>query len=149
VDALLYSNSTYATLTYAGAIPFVACALLPWFGIDSLGPLGGSGELLVTYGLAIVSFLCGTQWAAELVQPGRAGLPLFPISNGIVLASWISALAASAAVALVVQLLSIFSLLAIDARLHRAQGISDHYWKLRQRITGIVAVALLIGILGA
>lgn len=140
---------SYSALTYAGAIPFVACAALPWLGVATLGPLGDVYRVLVSYGLAIVCFLCGTQWAAELARPGCARLPLLPISNLLVIATWIAALAAPVALALLTQAAALLVLLAIDGRLRRAGLLGDHYWALRKRITVLVCAALAIAIAAA
>jgi len=135
---------TYHTLTYAGGLPFIACALLPWAGITSLGPLGPVSGVLLLYGLSIVSFLCGTQWAAELQRPGESGLPLLLISNLIVVVTWLAVLAAAVPAALLLQALALLALLLVDARLYRRGALPAPYWRLRQRITAIAVAALAL-----
>lgn len=140
------SKTVYSALTYAGAIPFVACALLPYAGVPTLGPFGEAGVVLMWYGLAIASFLAGTHWAFELAAPGKAGLPLFVLSNAVVVLTWLTALAAPPFFALVDQLAVFALLLLIDSRLFVAGVVDEHYWRLRKRITAIVLLALLAGL---
>lgn len=139
-------TTVYKTLTYAGGLPFVACALLPYAGITELGPLGAWHDVLVMYGLAIASFLAGTHWAFELARPGRHPISLFVMSNVIVLAVWLAALAAPAAIALAVQSIAFVVLLRVDKAVAADGGTPQGYFTMRQRITYIVLAALIIGI---
>ncbi len=138
--------SVYKTLTYAGGLPFVACALLPYAGITELGPLGAWDHVLVMYGLAIASFLAGTHWAFELARPGTYAISLFVMSNVIVVVVWLAALVANAAIALAVQCMAFLVLLAVDKAVAAEGGMPPGYLAMRQRITFIVLAALLIGI---
>lgn len=139
-------TNVYQTLTYAGALPFLACALLPFAGITELGPLGAWDQVLVMYGLAIASFLAGTHWAFELARPGSFALSLFIVSNVLVLAVWLAALVAVPAIALAVQCIAFLVLLRVDGAVAAAGGTPPGYFAMRQRITFIVLAALLIGI---
>lgn len=140
-------STLYRTLTYAGSIPFVACALLPYLGITTLGPLGAWYEVMILYGLAIASFLAGTHWAFELVRPGAYPVSLFVISNVIVLATWFGSLLGPVSFALAVQCAAFITLLVVDGVVAARGGITAEYWHLRQRITAIVLAALVLGIL--
>ena len=140
------SRLVYSVLSYAGALPFLACALLPYAGLASLGPLGEVNAVLVGYGLAIASFLAGAHWACELTAPAKAGLPLFVLSNLAVVITWLTALAAPPFFALLEQLAVFVLLLCIDSRLFTGGVIDEHYWRLRKRITAIVLLALLISL---
>ncbi len=137
----------YRYLAYAGALPFLACGLLPWAGIDSLGPLGSARDVLAVYGLAIASFLCGTHWTFELKDPGHWGPSLFVVSNVLVVAAWAALIVAPVSIALGVLALVFVALLAVDHRIHARGGTSGDYWQLRQRVTAVVLFALLAGVL--
>ena len=50
-------NRLYSILAYAGALPFVVCAAMPWFGFDRIPNLGAVDYIAQAYGLAIASFL--------------------------------------------------------------------------------------------
>ncbi len=137
----------YRYLAYAGALPFLASGLLPWVGVDSLGPLGSARDVLALYGLAIASFLCGTHWTFELKDPGHWGPSLFIVSNVLVVAAWAALIAAPVRIALGVLALVFVALLAVDQRIHARGGTSVDYWRVRQRVTAIVLFALLAGAL--
>ena len=142
----MVDSNIYKTLTYAGGLPFVACALLPFAGITDLGPFGTWERVLVTYGLAIASFLAGTHWAFELARPGSHAVSLFVVSNVVVLAVWLAALVAAPVIALAVQCVAFIVLLRVDTAVAATGGTPSDYLVLRQRITAVVLVALLIGI---
>lgn len=139
-------TSLYKTLTYAGGLPFLACALLPYTGITELGPLGSWDRVLLLYGLAIASFLAGTHWAFELARPGSYPVSLFVVSNVLVLAVWLAALVATVPIALAVQGISFIVLLRVDRAVAIAGGTPPGYFALRLRITFIVLAALILGI---
>ena len=46
-------------LTFAGTIPFIACAVLITLGVDSLSVLGKTSHILASYGLVIATFMAG------------------------------------------------------------------------------------------
>lgn len=142
----MFDSTIYRFLTYAGSVPFVACALLPYAGITTLGPLGAWHEVMILYGLAIASFLAGTHWAFELERPGAYPVSLFVVSNVIVLATWIGSLLGPVWFALAVQCAAFITLLVVDGVVAARNGITAEYWHLRQRITAIVLAALILGI---
>lgn len=51
---MMQDTKLYTTLALAGTIPFIAGALLPVLGHDSLPYLGPLDQLVASYGLAIV-----------------------------------------------------------------------------------------------
>ncbi|WP_298970871.1 DUF3429 family protein [uncultured Psychrobacter sp.] len=53
-------------LTFAGSIPFIACAILLIVGVDSVLALGKTSNILATYGLVIATFMAGAQWGNHL-----------------------------------------------------------------------------------
>ncbi len=140
-------TAVYRTLTYWGLIPFAIAALMPYLGVETLGPLGPWDRILVVYGLAIASFLAGTHWAFDLVRPEAYPLPMFVVSNVIVVVAWIAALVGPSSVAIAVEIVIFAALLAVDRVVYRHGGTSLDYWVLRLRITALVVLALLIGFL--
>jgi Protein of unknown function (DUF3429) len=58
----------YSLLTYAGALPFVACALIPLFGVSSIKLIGSFDYIAAVYALTIVSFMAGVHWGTVLYQ---------------------------------------------------------------------------------
>ena len=126
-----------------GAVPFLACALLPAAGVEELARLGRLDELAASYGLAILCFLTGVHWATQLYNPGSGRINLFVGSNVVFLAVWIAFVASSLKLALATQLLAFPLLLAVDAQLMRAGLISRHYLRMRFVATALACFSLL------
>ena len=139
-------RTLYPVLTYAGALPFVACALMPLFGIESLWNLGSYVHIAAAYGLAIVCFLCGAHWATYLYNRAAAPDNLFVTSNVIVVACWFAFLMATQAITLFVLILAFLCLLFFDYRLLRTGLLTEYYFRMRT-IATVIAVASLAGII--
>jgi len=137
----------YAGLAIAGTLPFVACALLPLFGIESIPVFGRLDTLASAYGLAIVCFLAGAHWGNYLLARGDTPLNLFVTSNVIFLFVWFAFVGANLAWAITAQLVAFLVLLAIDYRLKTGGMISDDYFRVRLVATMIACVSLLIVLL--
>lgn len=127
----------------AGAAPFLACALLPAFGVDSLGRLGPLHELAADYGLAILCFLTGTHWATQLYQRSPLPINLFIGSNVVFLAVFIAYVASSMKWALATQLLAFPLLLAVDFQLLQKRLITQHYLGMRFIATAAACFSIL------
>ena len=136
------SRKLYPVLTYAGALPFVACALMPLFGMETLWNLGSYVHIAAAYGLAIVCFLCGAHWGTYLYHRAAAPDNLFLTSNVIVVACWFAFLMAAKAITLFVLILAFLCLLFIDYRLLRAGLLTEYYFRMRT-IATVIAVASL------
>jgi hypothetical protein len=134
------SRKLYPVLTYAGALPFVACALMPLFGMETLWNLGSYVHVAAAYGLAIVCFLCGAHWGTYLYNRAAAPDNLFVTSNVIVVACWFAFLMAAQALTLFVLILAFLCLLFIDYRLLRAGLLTGYYFRMRT-IATVIAVA--------
>ncbi len=131
-------------LAFAGALPFVACALLPLFGTASIAPLGPLDAVAGSYGLGILSFIAGTHWAFQLLRRGDTPFDLFISSNVTFLLVWISWLIAPLNWALAIQALCFVSLLHIDRELSLRGVTSGHYFRIRSLATGAASLSLLI-----
>ena len=138
------SRKLYPVLTYAGLLPFIGCALMPFVGVTELWNLGSFDYIAAAYGLAIVCFLCGAHWGTYLYKQAAARDNLFITSNVIVVACWFAFLVAAPAVTLVVLILAFLCLLFIDFRLLKAGLLTDFYFRMRATATGVAVVALVI-----
>lgn len=138
------SRKLYPLLTYAGALPFVACALMPLLGIETLWNLGSYVHIAASYGLAIVCFLCGAHWGTYLYNRAVAPDNLFVTSNVIVVACWFAFLMAVQAMTLFVLILAFLCLLFIDYRLLQAGLVTEFYFRMRRNATVIAAVSLAV-----
>lgn len=134
----------YSALAMAGTLPFVACALLPLLGVDSVPPLGPLDAVASSYALAIIAFLAGAHWGNYLAAREQSPLNLFVSSNVIFLFAWIAFVGASLAGAIVAQLIAFLLLLLIDYRLKGKGIISNHYFRTRATATAIACVSLLV-----
>ena len=138
------SRKLYPVLTYAGLLPFIGCALMPFVGVTELWNLGSFDYIAAAYGLAIVCFLCGAHWGTCLYKDAAARDNLFVTSNVIVVACWFAFLVAAPAVRLVVLTLAFLCLLFIDFRLLKAGLLTDFYFRMRATATGVAVIALVI-----
>ena len=138
------SRKLYPVLTYAGLLPFIGCALMPFAGIRELRGLSSVDFIAATYGLAIVCFLCGAHWGTSLYNRTAAPDNLLVTSNVIVIACWIAFLAGAPAVTLFVLILAFLGLLFIDYRLLKAGLLTDYYFRMRATATGVGVIALAI-----
>lgn len=136
-------------LTFAGAIPFVACAFLLMIDVVTVPMLGSVVDILSAYGLMIGSFMAGAHWGnhLDLADDNKWAVRLPLYSNVIALGLWLGFLILSASSFIWLLVVGFISLLVIDYSLHRAQIISDVYFKIRQYVTAIVVVSLVVAAL--
>ena len=137
-------DSQFAGLAFAGASPFLICAVLPLLGIESLWAFGALDALAAIYGLAILCFLCGTHWSIQLMRPERAPLNLFFLSNVVFLIVWFTYVLADLAVLLTVQVAAFVVLLLVDRRLRYRELVSGSYLRVRSIATAVAAVSLAV-----
>ena len=138
------SPTLYTALALAGATPFLACALLPLVGIDTIEPLGALDTLASSYGLAIICFLAGAHWATYLLKQADIRFNLFISSNIVFLAAWISFVMGDLEMALVSQVVAFLCLLFVDYRLLHMSVISNAYFGVRSLGTALAVVSLSI-----
>jgi len=134
----------YALLAFAGASPFVACAVLPWFGLASLPIIGPLDLLANAYGLAIIAFLAGTHWSYQLQDASRTPFNLFITSNLVFLAAFFAFVIAELRSALLVEVLAFLYLLYVDFRLRQVDLIEASYFRVRSIATSLACASLLI-----
>ncbi|WP_201583480.1 DUF3429 domain-containing protein [Psychrobacter jeotgali] len=133
-------------LTFAGAIPFVVCAILITIGIDAVIALGTTAEILSAYGLVIVSFMAGAHWGNHLSladsNPWALKLPIY--SNIVAILLWLGFLSLSKEGFLWLLVVGFLVLLMIDYSLNQANIISAQYFKVRKYVTLIVIISLIV-----
>ena len=142
-------SKLYSILTITGAAPFIACAILPLAGIESVEPFGRLDVLAASYGLGIISFLAGAHWATFLYKAAGTPFNLFASSNVLFLVVWFVYVLADLGWVLLTQLLAFVILLLIDYRLLRAGLISSHYYAMRSVATVLASVSLLVLLLSS
>ena len=132
----------YSILAYAGAMPFVACALMPYLGIVELKNIGTFDFIARVYGFGIVCFLTGVHWGTFLYKSDASPDNLFVTSNAVFLAVFFAFLLDAGALTLFVLLLAFLCVLYIDYRLLKAGLLDNDYFRLRATVTGIAVVSL-------
>ncbi len=137
------ANKLYTLLALTGATPFLACALLLLLGFATLPPFGAVDTLAGSYGLAILSFLCGAQWGTYLIKPGKTPFNLFLTSNAVFLVVWFAFVLADTDTALLVQVAAFLCLLFVDHRIRLRQLYSSHYLTVRTTATSLAIASLL------
>jgi ATP/ADP translocase len=130
-------------LAFAGALPFVASALLLWAGHTSLPVLGSVSKIAASYGLLILAFMAGVQWGQRLVGI-ETSLNLFLISNAVALAGWFSYLLLSPKLFFASLALLFAVVLLIDKRLAAEGHLSDDYIRTRTAVSALVVMSLAV-----
>lgn len=134
--------SLFQGLAFAGALPFIACAVALLAGVDSLARLGPLDVLAGSYGLAIVSFLAGTHWAFQLLRFSETPYNLFIASNIVFLSVWFAWVLGSLSLALSAQVIAFGYLLLVDYRLSAAGITRPAYFRARSTATAAAMLSL-------
>ena len=147
------SYSLTAFLGDLGSLPFTLLALmmlqgyLAGPGLQSTSVFGLYPYVFIAYSAVILSFLCGTLWAAARVtESGFLANAAIVLSNLLALSAWASLLLTFVApimtiFAVTLLLAGFLSLLWAERLLARQAGEPDRaYWSMRLRITALVAV---------
>ena len=138
----MLDSKLYAALAYAGALPFIACAILPWLGMPTLPLIGDCKYVSATYGVVIASFMAGIHWGTYLYKAGSLPVNLLLTSNVITLGVWFAFLLAPIDISLAANFVAFAALLTIDYKLAAAGLISDGYLTLRRNVSVIVLASL-------
>jgi hypothetical protein len=126
-------------LPYAGALPFIACVLLPVLGITDVPLLGNTKTIALTYGLTIVSFMAGVHWG-QVLSGVKSNINLLVSSNAVVLAAWFGFLLLPPHYYSALLIVLFVALYGIDRQLHP----KSDYLKTRRNVTALVCFSLLI-----
>jgi Protein of unknown function (DUF3429) len=136
-------NSTLLrALPYAGALPFVGCALLPLFGVRVVPLLGDVTSIALAYGLTIVSFMAGVHWG-QYLEGRRCDLNLLITSNAVTLLAWFGFLLLPPFHFSFLLVVLFGGLYLIDRPLHPL----SQYLTTRRNVTLIVSASLILGAL--
>ena len=124
-------------LTYMGALPFWLLMLAPEtvLGVNT-------ASIFLSYGAIISSFMAGTLWGTE--TRGRGDLLVIVTSNVFALIAFATLVLGLSVTALFVQMVLFGLLLMADYRTLAGRDDQRWYWKLRLRVTVIVAFAYCV-----
>ncbi len=140
----MQENKLYSLLTYAGALPFFLCALLPFAGLVEWENVGSFEYIARLYGLAIASFVAGSHWGMYLYNRESSPSNLFLTSNAVVLAAWSAFLFTIPVLTEFVLLLAFLYLLFVDYNLYKAGVTTPYYFRMRLNVTLIVCVSIVV-----
>ncbi len=133
-------------MTYAGALPFIAAALVLIFQPPAIQ---ADLELVLrVYSALIVSFISGIHWQIGISKQEAPGYLLW-MSNAVVLASWGFVFAQPGIVAWLLFVIVFAVLLVLDRILFRLDLVSSWFYQLRVRISIIVMMSLLVAAVAA
>ena len=141
---MLTKNNLYILVTYAGALPFIACVIMLYSGIHTLEGYGSVSNISAVLALIIVSFIAGLHLGTYLFYRTQTPKPLFIISNLIAICAWISLLVANIKFALAILIFAFLYLLLVDYLLKRELFISPSYFNTRVIVTLITTGSLLV-----
>lgn len=127
------SRNVSTILAYAGALPFWILMIAP----ETVAGINTAAAFL-SYGAIIGSFIAGSLWGR--VQSNRGDLVIIVASNVCALIAFLTNLLGLSLAALIVQLILFGILLVADFSLLAWCEEQRWYWKLRLRVTVVVAV---------
>jgi hypothetical protein len=139
----LARNKLYILVTYAGSLPFIACALILYSGISDVGSLGSISDLITMYALVIISFIAGIHLGTYLFYNTKTPKPLFIVSNIVAAVAWISLLFSNLSNAPFILGRAFIYLLGVDFLLKQEMFISPSYFVTRLIVTTVSASSLL------
>ena len=137
-------NNLYILIAYAGALPFVACAVMLHSGINSVGEFGSISYITAIYALVIISFIAGLHLGTYLFYQTQTPKLFFILSNIIAAGAWLTLLFANIKIAIAVLAFAFIYLLMVDYFLKRELFISTGYFNTRLIVTLISTSSLLL-----
>lgn len=126
-------------LTYAGALPFIACIALRLLEFETIDTMA----IITTYGAVILSFLCGIHWSVYLFCADTCPKNLFIRSSIIALLAWVSLLVKNNDLTFVIQIICFLYLLLLDYKLKNLEILEHWFYHLRRNVTCVVTSSLL------
>jgi len=127
-------------LTYAGLIPFALLSFAVVLELDSFD----FDLALRSYGVAIISFLCGIHWGIYLLASDKCPRNLLLISNTITLVAYSSILFPFGNINYITQSFCLAILLELDYELLKKDVLPVWYFNLRRNASCIVILLLLM-----
>lgn len=126
------------TLTYLGALPFLAAVLGLLLGMDATH----LHYWILTYAAVIIAFLSGMHWGFVITHPTPIRFHLLLSSNVFALLAWGSLWFLYPRWQYAWQLTCFVLLFFIDRKLAQQAVIPPWFYQLRQRITCVVILCL-------
>lgn len=133
-------------LTYAGLIPFLACSILIFLGVNNVPLLGSVFDIQKTYMLIIAAFMAGIHWGQALGN-NKDDYKLYIISNIHAIALFFLSILAGQQVFSIGVITIFTSILYVDHRLLKQNIISQDYFKMRFVVSIIVITSIIVSLI--
>lgn len=130
-------------LAFAGAIPFMASAVLLFTGHTSHPILGDVSFAITAYAIIIATFMSGAHWGQHLHLQSPWNTALSIISNIITVTLWFAFITQPTALVVLHVIVALVSQLVIDALLFKHRIIDQPYFLTRCIVTSIVCASLV------
>lgn len=137
----------HTALTYAGAIPFIACAAFLSLDFHPTFINVSIAEILTTYTLLIATFMAGAYWGLYIRDEERSLAHLTILSNAFAIGLWCSFLVLDTLSFLLFCAAYFCILLIVEYSLFKKYIVSRSYFSLRLMITVIVVTCLITSIM--
>ena len=126
--------------SYIGTLPLVAAVCGTYLHFHLIDPM----ESARLYSAIIIAFLSGTHWSCYIFFSNKCPRNLLVTSTACMLIAWSSLMYEQVKLALVMQSLCFLYLLVLDYKLKEAKILPDWFYALRNNVTAIVVVCLMM-----
>ena len=131
---------TAKSLGYAGLIPFIVFSIGSWLPLPMITD---ATFLLTAYAAMILSFMGAIHWGVAMVNTGDNNGKYFIASVIPALSAWL-ALIISQNYAIILLMIGFIGLIIYDWSVEKAQCLPDWYIPMRNKLTLVVVICLMV-----
>ena len=139
---MLKKYPSYFYLSYTGALPFIATALLIGVGQKNLSFFGSIVDAMLLYALIIASFMAGTHWGQYMAAQSILPRYLLATSNFSAIALWFAYWYLPNAWLIWMLIATFLGLLCVDYKITAYDPSLKNYFKMRLSVTLVVCLCL-------
>ena len=134
------------TLTMLGAIPLLVGGLCVFLGIHPGFMPADPALVLHTYAVVIASFVAGMHWGIHFCK--RTTDSVYLLSSVVAVVLWLSFIYVGQVLGLGLVMLSFILLWVEEYRLSEQRVTTLWFWHLRNIVSAIAVISLLLGMFG-
>lgn len=131
------------SLGYAGLIPFVVFSTGSWL---KLPLITSSQDILIAYAAVILSFMGAVYWGVALTKPETPVGKYFLVSITPALIAWVTLLK-QGQTSIIILMIGFIALLFFEWSTEKTLRLPDWYLPLRNTLTSIVMICLILAFL--
>ncbi len=131
------------TLGYAGLIPFIVFSIGSWL---SLPMITDATYILIAYAAIILSFMGAIHWGVAMANSEPNNTRYFIASVIPALSAWL-ALLIPQSYAIILLMIGFITLIIYDWSVEKSQRLPDWYIPLRNKLTTVVVICLMVTLL--